>query len=248
MKRVTKLSVVPHGVENYLDVETLEPRWERFHSYEGGRAYKELVRALVGRQHGLCAYCEIAIGLTERDRQVEHVVPQSDPQDGRRLALDVGNLVACCKGGTARSADTDRYLAPVRKNRSCGEAKRNLRLRVEPRTLPALPSVTRVRDDGCIEADADACASAGIAEDDVVQTIEVLNLNAPRLRVAREKHWLALNDQWQNDFDDPEVVDAAARGELLPHDNRLSRFFTTTRGFFGPVAEQILAEEPRSWI
>ena len=61
--------------------------------------------------------------MTATDRQVEHVVPRSAGALGVRLALDVGNLMVCCKGGTARSGDADRYLPPVKRNRSCGEAK-----------------------------------------------------------------------------------------------------------------------------
>ena len=41
----------------------------------------------------------------------------------------------------------------------------------------------------------------------------------------------------------------AARMELLPReDNRLPRFFSTSRSYFGPVAERILEEAPQEWI
>ena len=147
-------------------------------------------------------------------------------------------------------ADRDRYLDPVPHNQSCGQAKDN-RVNgdfVDPRDLPPSPSLMRVLDDGRIEADAEACVSAGVAETHVANTIEMLNLNAERLRVQRERRWNALNDEWVEHFDVPALIDAAARGELLPEGGRLPRFFTTSRCFFGPVAERILDEPPQAWI
>ena len=45
------------------------------------------------------------------------------------------------------------------------------------------------------------------------------------------------------------VMKKAARMELLPgEDGRLPRFFTTSRSYFYPVAEEILAEAPQDWI
>ena len=40
----------------------------------------------------------------------------------------------------------------------------------------------------------------------------------------------------------------AARDELLPANGRLRRFFTTSRSYFGPIAEQVLDEPPRAWV
>ena len=42
----------------------------------------------------------------------------------------------------------------------------------------------RVLEDGAIEADHEACTSAGVPANRVTRTIEVLNLNAERLRVG----------------------------------------------------------------
>ena len=248
MKRVRRLRQRPRGLSDYSRVEAQSPSWDGFKSHEGGRAYRGLIRELTDLQHGLCGYCEI--GVVELDRQVEHVVPQSDPVRGASLALDCHNMMACCKGGTARSAGAGRYLKPVPRNRSCGEAKGD-RVNgefVDPRELPALPSLIRVGYDGWIEADAAACTSAGVPAGDVTRTIDVLNLNAPRLRVQRESRWRALNDAWGELFNDADAMRNAARSELLPVGARLPDFFTTRRSYFGPVAERILAEQPGVWI
>ena len=254
MKRIRGLTEPTPGLADYLDVETQTPRWDRFRSHDVGRSYRGLVEELSNLQHGLCGYCEI--DLTERDRQVEHIVPQSDPEQGAALALDVANLITCCKGGTERNlapdrlGDGDRYLKPVHRNRSCGEAKGNL-VNCEflgPRDLPALPSLTRVLDDGRIEADEQACESLDVAAASVTSTIGILNLNAERLRLARERHWNALNDEWGNFFGDLGLMDEAARRELLPDGDRLPKFFTTSRCYFGPMAEQVLDEQPQAWV
>lgn len=81
----------------------------------------------------------------------------------------------------------------------------------------------------------------------VTLTIELLNLNARRLRVVRAKRWRALNDEWGERLADTEEMQRAARIEVLPVDGRLPEFFTTSRSYFGPAAERVLQEQPRTW-
>ena len=247
MKRIRGMPNSTPGLSDYLEVETESPSWEGFRSHWGGSAYRGLVEELTNGQHGLCGYCEMR--LADLDRQVEHVVPRSDTTQGALRALDFRNLIACCKGGTARSDDADRYLKPVPRNRSCGEAKDDYTngTFIDPRDLPALPSLVRVLDDGAIEADAAACADQEVPANRVTLTIQVLNLNAERLRVARQRHWDALRDAWGDFFGDPDMMLRAARSELLPRGGRLRRFFTTSRCYFGLVAERVLDEPPRAW-
>ena len=248
MKRIRSLRDRTPGLTDYLEVETQRASWEGFRSHDGGRAYREVVETLTNLQRGLCGYCEIR--LTEVDRQVEHVVPQSHPRRGTLLALAVENLMACCKGGTAYRDDPDRYWKPVKQNRSCGEAKgdRADSEFMDPRALPEFPSLIRVLDDGQVEADPEACGSEGMSATSVTLTIELLNLNARRLRVARAKRWRALNDEWGERLADTEEMQRAARIEVLPVDGRLPEFFTTSRSYFGPAAERVLQEQPRTWV
>ena len=250
MKRIASLVDPTPGLADFLaEADVEDTNWPRFRDHAGGASYRELVEGLVDLQHGICGYCEIDI--QERDRQVEHVIPQSDPLRGAAYALDSSNMIACCKGGTLITDDESRRLDPVKRNRSCGDAKED-RVDadfVDPRTLPNLPSLTRVNFDGRIEADAASCDSCGIPVGRIEKTIEILGLNTERLRRARENRWDALNDNWGSEIDAPGLMEAAAKGELLPdQDNRLSRFFTTSRSYFDVYAEKILSEPPQDWI
>lgn len=248
MKRIRKLDGPTKGLADYLACNENMANWEEFRSHRAGRSRRELVEALVICQHGLCGYCEREI--PEGDRQVEHVIPRSDPRNGTLLALDVSNLIACCRGGDLSNEDPERFLPPLRENLSCGQAKGNNSDPdfVDPRQLPASPSVMRVNDSGRIEADFEACVEAGIPIDRVNKTIEILGLNVERLRLARENFWKKLSENWEDHFDDPEVMARAAKTELLPRNGHLSKFFTTSRSYFFPICEGILARTPDDWV
>ena len=260
MKRIRRLPGPPPGLAAYLeeraDAKRSAESWEVFRGHDGGELYRELRDSLTECQRGLCGYCEI--DLTLNDQQIEHVIPQSAPQTIRSDALDVTNMIACCTGGAAKSlfganalADAERYLPPARHNISCGQAKgdRTDTNFVDPRELPALPSLLRVRYDGRVEPDNGACASFGIAVDRVETTIRILCLNVDRLRRARQRHLRALDEEWQEHHDDPVVMQAAARMELLPGtDGRLSRFFTASRTYFGEAGERILERDHDAWV
>ena len=258
MKAIRKLNKPTPGLAKYLDAEGDDANWDGFRDHNAGASYSELIEELIDVQHGLCGYCEI--NFIELDRQIEHVIPRSDPQHGAASAVDITNMIACCKGGTEstfassqKGSDADRYRDPVKDNMSCGQAKgdHNDADFLDPRKLPALPSLTNVLVDGRLEVDEEVCKSEGIPADRVTRTIEILNLNAERLRLAREV--------WRNDLversgqiadpDDPSKMDAWIRDVLTPDENgRLEPFFTTTRSYFGPLAEHVLEQQPQTWI
>ena len=257
MKPIRKLRDPTQGLAAYVEECTDgEASWEGFRNHAAGASYRELVESLTTLQRGLCGYCEI--DLIEADRQVEHVIPRSDTNIGASEELNHGNLIACCLGGTARSrhgpaaaGDEERFLEPPKRNLSCGQAKgeNNEAWFLDPRTLPALPSVTKVNLTGEIQPDQNACAHSGVDPERVRRTIELLGLNVERLRRPREKRWNALNRNWNEHFDDRDVMDAAARAELLPAPNGdLPRFFTTARSYFGPLGDGVLQQHTDQWV
>ena len=252
MKRIRVLAEPTRGLREYHD-SVDNPSWDEFCSHDAGASLRELRATLARNQHELCAYCEIDI--RQPPRQLEHVVPRSDPALGERKALDVANMVACCMGGTVRPAGpghagADRYRAPVRMNMSCGQAKgnENDEAFIDPRTLSESPSPMRVGSDGRVEADEGVCQVARVAPEHVTRTIEILRLNAPRLRVARQKWRRDLVERSQH-VGDADRMNAWIRAVLTPDgDRRLSPFFTTSRCYFGGAAERVLDEQPRAWI
>ena len=257
MKLIRTLATATPGLAAYRTSEGDEADWQGFRSHRVGDSYRELLIALTELQHGLCGYCEI--DLTDLDYQIEHVIPRSDPDHGGINALESKNMIACCRGGELRHIfgldardDAERYLPPLADNRSCGQAKGETPFvdAIDPRRLPSLPSVVRVRfHDGRLEADQGACAAHDVNSNHVENSIELLGLNVRRLRLARLKRWQNLSDVLVEDTDDAMVLELMARIELLPrNDGALSKFFTTTRTYFGPLSERILAEGHQTWI
>ncbi len=255
MKPINSLNAATPGLADYLQSEGDAGDWPGFRDHRAGESYRELVEALIALQHGLCCYCEIA--LRGSDRQVEHVVPRSAADVGKAKSLQPANLAACCKGGSARSfaanglADEDRYAKPVARNLSCGQAKadRTHSGFLDPRDLPESAPLFRVRRDGRLDPDPGACRSAGISVAQAEQTIEILGLNVRRLRRARRRAWRKLGEDWADQVGDADLAAIAARHVLLPdEDGLLTSFFTTSRTWFGPIGERVLAERPRRWI
>ena len=259
MKRVQSLQAATSGLVEYTNQSGGCSDWDRFHDYDDGSAYKELRQVLVDIQHGLCGYCEI--DLTCNDRQIEHIIPRSDPTFGAIHTLDPTNMMACCVGGTAKNRfgpgvlqqhkDPERFLEPAKDNESCGQAKGNRSdgCFIDPRTLPDLPSLSCVHDDGFLVVDEGTCTASGFSVCGLKGTIDILGLNVPRLRRAREERWKDFNETWAEYLDNAEVMERLAREELLPTKGGvLSKFFTTNRSYFSPLSEKILAEHPREWI
>ena len=243
MKRIRALSESPPGLREYLD-SVDNANWEEFRSHSAGAALRELRDALAQEQHELCAYCEIEIKRGRR--QIEHVIPRSDPVAGRQRTLDFANMVACCMG-TGPSVGLADYDGD---HTSCGQAKgnENDRAFIDPRTLPESPSVMSVGSEGVIEADEDACQAASVNSEHVSRTIEILNLNAKRLCLAREK-WVNDLVERSQQVDGEDRMVAWIREVLRPDgDGRLARFFTTSRCYFGAAAERVIDERPRAWI
>jgi uncharacterized protein (TIGR02646 family) len=248
MKPVLGLPGPPPGLERFCGDPSQPQNWETFENFESGVAKLEVANALANSQRGLCCYCETT--LISGDRQVEHVVPKSDPLHGLALAVDATNMLASCKGGTERIFAADalddpaRYLPPVRDNMSCGQRKGKTVV-MDPRTLPTVRSIFVVTADGKILTNPEVCNEHGIATIEAEQAIIELGLNVERLRIQRAEIMTSLSSLPV----DAEILDALARGTLLPDESgQLRPWFTTTRSFFRELAESILAQPPQDWI
>ncbi len=260
MKRIAGLSAAPDGLRRYLADPLTIKTWKDFGSFEAGVAKRELTEVLVARQHGLCAYCEIA--LIPNDTGIEHFVAQSDPMDGATRSLDYRNLMAVCRGGSNTlfgkpgCDDPKRYLPSPEKGRCCDHAKgdRPSADFIDPRDTSAQPSLFTVDLEGGIGANEDSCKEHIVSVDKVKAHIGRLGLDIRLRRNARREVWEELFNAYEVYKDRaPTELDALlvdlARSQLLPNEaGNLAPFFTTARSFFGPLAERILAEAPQSWV
>lgn len=114
--------------------------------------------------------------------------------------------------------------------------------------MPDLPSLTRVRRDGWIEADRDACGVAERSADSVEKTICILGLNVQRLRTARKDYWDNLSSKMLAYRDDANAMRDWVRSQLLPRNGSLPKYFTVSRSYFGELGEEVLAQYPRDWV
>jgi len=283
MKKVKQLDTLPADLQNFLKVYPHEKRdngdWNAFRNNEGGKTYSNLIQALIELQHGLCAYCEI--NLIENDYQIEHFHPKSDISPETDWMFDILNLFAACKGGTqknlfgaeTRHPDQTRCLPPIKKNRSCGEAKDDNVMDddiIKPSELPISPSlfsitrkpqegmVKKVKE-GALKVNKNACLQAGIDPKKVETTIDAFNLNCDRLCLARktvlekieEDFELELVNLGKNPSDKKIklVLKKMAEYNLaVNQDGTLPAFFSTIRLFFLPLAESVLAQTPQNGI
>ncbi len=71
-------------------------------------------------------------------------------------------------------------------------------------------------------------------------TIEVLNLNSPYLVSQRKSWWSELDALFEEHARKGWSLPDLAAVDLLPSRTQLSRFFSLSRQFFGPVAESVL--------
>ncbi|RKZ85652.1 MAG: TIGR02646 family protein [Candidatus Parabeggiatoa sp. nov. 1] len=282
MKKVKQLDTVPVCLQQFLTAYSPEKRdkgdWNAFRNHEGGKTYSNLIQTLIDIQYGLCAYCEI--NLIENDYQIEHFHPKSDISPETDWMFEITNLFAACKGGTqtnlfgtkTRQPDPNRCLPPIKKNRSCGEAKDDHVMDDEilkPSELPISPSlfsitrkppggiVNKIKE-GALKVNENACLQAGIDPKIVTTTIDAFNLNCERLCLARKTvlekleadFELELADLGENPSDKQikSALEKMAKYNLaVNQDGTLPAFFSTIRIFL-PIAESVLAQSPQNWI
>ncbi|MDR2115974.1 MAG: TIGR02646 family protein, partial [Planctomycetaceae bacterium] len=191
MKHVPK-SNEPPKLNEYRQ-NNPDRHWDHFRS-ECQSGLDEVFETLSKDHGGLCAYCEMKIN--KPNHQVEHFhdkSDESDPNNPTRWHLDWSNMWYCCKGGTQESSDKNKFLQPVKDNRSCGQHKElnDYQNIIPPNEIPAFPRIFsyKITENSVeIQADENLCTESGIDKNRVEQTIKILNLNCKRLQNARYAH------------------------------------------------------------
>jgi uncharacterized protein (TIGR02646 family) len=201
MKRVHKASATPAPLVAFQQDDP-KATWDKLRA-ERRAVYDELCKTLESDQGGLCAYCELAATKEANYLQVEHIVAKSHQDPACNFALHKSNMLAVCTGGSRWAGKQARYLGPLPDNLSCDQHKNNLvntgslgedsrGFIVNPLDLPVFPPLVAVLHDGRLIRHPDVCASVELSpnaysstEDLIARSIEHLNLNCIRLRLAR---------------------------------------------------------------
>lgn len=206
-------------------------RWRRF------RPHKAAVqKCLLDEQYQLCCYSELRADEEGLGYHIEHLENKS--QNPARIfdytnlaasALDSANDLAAFKaqghevfGGHATGkqdvVDLARFV-------SCHQpdCRRYFAYLSDGRVVPA--------------------TNLNAQEQDRAQyTIDLLNLNSPYLITRRRQWWDELDQLFQEHQTKGWSLADLATVDLVPARNKLSRFFSLTRQFFGQLAEHTLQQ------
>jgi uncharacterized protein (TIGR02646 family) len=168
--------------------------------HAGKAAYDAIVAKLEADQGEICAYCEIKISREKHTTRVEHFVPKALQHTRINWALHWYNLLAVCNGGSQNRSVPGHYLEPLKENLSC-DAHKQLALGtifthpvlLNPLSLPAMQPLMRL-DHATGELRVDEANATSLRWPSsphvsgvilVERSIEILNLNCPRLSRAR---------------------------------------------------------------
>ncbi len=205
-------------------------RWSSF----GHKATVQ--QSLLSEQYQLCCYSELRADQEGLGYHIEHVENKSQNPtrtfDYRNLAasaLDSANDLSAFKaqeaevfGGHATgkqdAVDMQRFV-------SCHQAdcRRYFAYLSDGRVVPA--STLNALD-----------------QDRARYTLDLLNLNSPYLMTRRRQWWDELDQLFQEHQTKGWNLPDLASIDLLPSNQGLSRFFSLTRQFFGPIAERTLQQ------
>ena len=228
MKRVQKSPDEPELLARYKQ-RYPHDTWEKFH-HRSRDGYRQVKRQLLRDQHGLCAYCEINIKLTdEEDRvddfRVEHFHPKvGTEREERNYHLEWKNMLGACHGGSQpKVAEADYRFSKVKEDRSCDVPKGGKFINAEilnPLQIPAKEMLF------CFDSFSGAMSVDKRLRKAVIEVLQeqVAELTGQGVPIE-------------------EALDQLARELLIPNsDNNYLAFFTTMRWFLGEAAENVLRE------
>lgn len=205
-------------------------RWQRFR-----RGKARLLNHLLDEQYQLCCYSEIRPDLLGLGSHIEHVQPKSQYP---RRTFDYQNLAA-----SALHSESDLIAFKVQAQEVfAGHAKLG---GYDPNLFISCHQSDCARFFAYL-SDGRVVPTRSLTQNEMEKanyTITLLNLNSSYLITQRQSWWDEL-DRW--------LAEHEAKGwsleylvamDLIPVGSKLSQFFSLTRQFFGPMAEQVLAQE-----
>ncbi len=241
MRAITKLG---NGGYHLTQANAMPPqthgqatsRWRNF-DYKSA-----LMLDILNEQYHLCCYSELRADQEGLGYHIEHVENKSqNPQrtfDYSNLAASALESVHDLPAFNAQRHEVFGGHAPA-KQRAC-----DVRRFVSCYQQDSRRFFVYLSDGRVIPA-----STLNIQERDRAQyTIDTLNLNSPYLITRRRQWWDELDSLFQEHIAKGwSLVDLAAI-DLVPTNNRLSRFFSLTRQFFGQIAEDTLRQQAPGFV
>lgn len=254
MKRVYKSKEEPEQLRLYR-LHNPEETWEHFRR-RSRYGYKQVKKAILQDQHGLCAYCEISIKLAETENEVddfrvEHFYPKNATQEhGHNYHLDWRNLLGVCHGGSQPYVpDAQWRYSSQKRDRSCDVPKAGKEISemiLNPLKVPGKVRLFRYAEhNGRMYVDEKSCPRH--LQLKARSTIKELNLNAPRLMRMRLAVIHKLEDEITEELAKgmplDEILTVIAQSCLVPdYQGRSLPFFSVIRWYLGEAAEIVIRE------
>lgn len=198
--------------------------------------------ALLTEQYHLCCYSEVRADEEELGYHIEHIENKSlNPA----RTFDPTNLAACAIDSNLGFAKLKAQPGGLNLNLFGGHASLkaqsvDMTLFIHPHQANSSAHFFRYLSDGRIIPNPD-WSERTLAYRQADYTIKQLNLNSPHLKTLRRNWWKELNGEKEFRYNHPEALSKLAQVDLLPTNGKLNRFFSLTRQFYGPLAEQTLA-------
>ena len=233
---------------NSLGYRPLQGRKSPTTSDEATRAWEKfgnkssVLNALLDEQYHLCCYSEVRADEEELGYHIEHIENKSR---NPARTFDPNNLAASAINSDFGFARLKLQPDGLNKNLFGGHASRKVQdvdmaLFIHP-YHPNSAAFFQYLSDGRIIAHPDLGESTpAYAQADY--TIAQLNLNSSYLKTLRKNWWQELSDTADVPNFLPDNLGQLAQTDLLPTNGKLNRFFSLTRQFYGPLAEQILTQ------
>lgn len=203
----------------------------------GSFGYKaDVLQSLLSEHYALCCYSELRADQENLGYHIEHVENKSqnpprtfDYSNLAASALDSATDLSALAAqsqvafdghapGKQSACDTQRFISCHRP-----DCSRFFAFLSDGRVVPAI--------------------ELNSTEHEQAQyTIDTLNLNSPFLVTRRRQWWSELDELYQEHAEKNWSLADLAAVDLVPANGQLSRFFSLTRQFFGPIAENILQQ------
>lgn len=209
---------------------TPEQAQTRWRSFKDKHALQD---RLLAEQYALCCYTELRADQEQLGYHIEHV--ENKAQNPGRT-FDYSNLAA----SALQSQDLARLKHEAFGGHAPGKQSGvSMQAFVSPHQSDCARFFHYLSDGRVVPA-------MDLNETDTARaryTIELLNLNSPFLITRRRQWWRELEacfeEHWTQDWD----LACLAAIDLVPSQGQLSRFFSLTRGFYGPLGEQVLHQQ-----